>query len=78
VYYYGSRAQKRSYETLNLFLYYAKPKNAVEHEHNKTTLQKDEAIRAKRLPEMEPVSAGIHLHRYHYHAELTFEQVDSG
>ncbi|MEQ9861977.1 site-specific integrase [Pectobacterium cacticida] len=119
VYYYGSktsedgsRAQKRSYETLNLFLY-AKPKNAVEREHNKTTLQKAEAIRAKRLLEMESakhglddrtklnasffdyfdqvtaskasgsksnysiwVSAGIHLHRYHRHAELTFEQVD--
>lgn len=119
VYYYGSktsedgsRAQKRSYEPLNLFLY-NKPKNAVEREHNKTTLQKAEAIRAKRLLEMESakhglddrtklnasffdyfdqitaskasgsksnysiwVSAGIHLHRYHRHAELTFEQVD--
>nr|WP_231131869.1 hypothetical protein [Providencia stuartii] len=44
VYYYGSktsedgsRAQKRSYEPLNLFLY-NKPKKAVECEHNKTTL----------------------------------------
>ncbi|TCN86800.1 integrase-like protein [Shewanella fodinae] len=108
----GSRAQKRSYEPLNLFLY-NKPKNAVEREHNKTTLQKAEAIRAKRLLEMESakhglddrtklnasffdyfdqitaskasgsksnysiwISAGIHRHRYHRHAELTFEQVD--
>lgn len=65
VYYYGSktsedgsRAQKRSYETLNLFLY-AKPKNAVEREHNKTTLQKAEAIRAKRLLEMESAKHGL-------------------
>lgn len=48
VYYYGSRAQKCSYETLNLFLS-NKPKNAVAREHNKTTLQKAEAIRAKLL-----------------------------
>lgn len=59
VYYYssktsedGSRAQKRSYEPLNLFLY-NKPKNAVEREYNKTTLQNAEAIRAKHLLEME-------------------------
>lgn len=65
VYYYGSktsedgsRAQKRSYETLNLFLS-NKPKNAVEREHNKTTLQKAEAIRAKRLLEMESAKNGL-------------------
>ncbi|WJV66831.1 hypothetical protein PCO86_21805 [Pectobacteriaceae bacterium CE70] len=65
VYYYGSktsedgsRAQKRSYEPLNLFLY-NKPKNAVEREHNKTTLQKAEAIRAKRLLEMESAKHGL-------------------
>ncbi len=59
VYYYCSKtseedsiAQKRSYEPLNLFLY-NKPKNAVECEHNKTTQQKTEAIRVKRLLEME-------------------------
>ncbi len=71
VYYYGSktsedgsRAQKRSYETLNLFLY-NKPKNAVEREHNKTTLQKAEAIRAKRLLEMESAK-----HRLDDHTKL--------
>lgn len=65
VYYYGSktsedgsRAQKRSYEPLNLFLY-NKPKNAVEREYNKTTLQKAEAIRAKRLLEMESAKHGL-------------------
>jgi hypothetical protein len=44
----GSRAQKRSYEPLNLFLY-DKPRLPAEREHNKTVNQKAEAIRAKRL-----------------------------
>ena len=41
----GSRAQKRSYEPLNLFLY-DKPRLPAEREHNKTVNQKAEAIRA--------------------------------
>ena len=48
----GSRAQKRSYEPLNLFLY-DKPRLPAEREHNKTVNQKAEAIRAKRLLEIE-------------------------
>lgn len=61
VYYYGSktsedgsRAQKRSYEPL-----YNKPKNVAEREHNKITLQKAEAIRAKRMLEMESAKHGL-------------------
>lgn len=47
----GSRAQKRSYEPLNLFLY-DKPRLPAEREHNKTVNQKAEAIRTKRLLEI--------------------------
>ena len=43
---------------VNLFLS-NKPKNAVAREHNKTTLQKAKAIRAKRLLEMESTKNGL-------------------
>ena len=54
----GSRAQKRSYEPLNLFLY-DKPRLPAEREHNKTVNQKAEAIRAKRLLEIESSRHGL-------------------
>jgi len=54
----GSRAQKRSYEPLNLFLY-DKPRLPTEREHNKTVNQKAEAIRAKRLLEIESSRHGL-------------------
>ena len=54
----GSRAQKRSYEPLNLFLY-DKPRLPAEREHNKTVNQKAEAIRAKRLLESESSRHGL-------------------
>jgi integrase len=50
--------QKRDYEFLKLHLY-EKPKNNIEKEHNKETLQLAEAIKAKRILDVQSTSHGF-------------------
>jgi len=57
VYHYGS-GQKRQYEHLKLYLY-DKPKNVIEKDHNKETLQLAEAIKAKRVLDSQSSSHGF-------------------
>ncbi len=57
VYHYGP-GQKRQYEHLKLYLY-DKPKNAIEKDHNKETLQLAEAIKAKRVLDSQSSSHGF-------------------
>ena len=50
--------QRREYEFLNLALY-DKPKNNLERDHNKETLQLAETIKAKRLLDVQATSHGF-------------------
>jgi len=57
VYDYG-KEHKRQYEFLKLHLY-EKPKNNIEKEHNKETLQLAEAIKAKKTLEAQSTAHGF-------------------
>ena len=57
VFHFGS-GKKREYENLNLFIY-EKPKNQLEKDHNKETLQLAETIKAKRILDAQATTHGF-------------------